>query len=398
MARSPLTSMTTKTSPTIKNYHKGKVIFHEGQESKVAYMIKSGSVNIFKNIDNKKTVLMTLHHGDIFGEMSLLAHEKRSVSAEAASYCELVQLTEEIMNRLLEASPVTVRKIVELLAVRVLRVDTEAVTVDEGGPFLSLATILDLAYKDYAYTPRDKKHEIENYDMGLSVKSFTETVKSLAVFSAIEIDSFLHTLFKLRLIDIKSKQKGYKVAFTEKYINITDIKEFMPSLKRLYSEVKELGAEVEYRMNFMTFSDLAVKTGSRPEVIYSKVMKEDFPENLFFFNRAKALKWSQDKEPNFFKKFKRPKKDLSEIDNVNDLIFIDNLTLQQALKSFDYHRISILYSAADEQNKAKILYNINRKQASILKSEPPPVRNVSDIDVLECSDEVIDISKKIKGL
>ncbi|WP_304085106.1 Crp/Fnr family transcriptional regulator [Maridesulfovibrio ferrireducens] len=398
MARSPLTSITTKTSPTIRNYHKGKVIFHEGQESKVAYMIKSGSVNVFKNIDNKKTVLMTLHRGDIFGEMSLLANEKRSVSVEAASYCELVPLTEDIMNRLLDASPVTIKKIVELLAERVLRVDNEAVTVAEGGPFLSLATILDLAYKDYAYIPRDKKREIENYEMGLSVKSFTETVKSLAVFSTIEIDSFLHTIFKFRLIDIKSKQRSGKSAFVERYIKIPDFNEFMSSLRKLYSEVKELGADVEYKMNFMTFSDLAVRTGSRPEFIYNKVMKEEFPENLLFFNRAKAINWSKDKEPDFFKKFKRPKKSLNEIDNVDDFVFIDNPTLQIALKDFNYYKISVLYSAADEQNKKKIVLNINRKQAGILQSEPPAARDVSDLEVLECSDEVIDIIKKLKGL
>lgn len=390
--------MTMKTSLTIKNFYKGKIIFHEGQESKIAYMIKSGSVNVFKNIDNKKTVLMTLYRGDILGEMALLSHKKRSTSAEAASYCELVPLTETLMNRFLEESPVTVRKIVKLLAARVLRVDTEAVTVDEGGPFLSLATILDLAYKNYVYTPRNKKCEIENYDMGLSVKLFTATVKSFAVFSTIEIDSFLNTIFKFRLIDIKSKQNGYKSAFTEKFINIPDFKEFMPSLSKLYAEVRELGTEAQYRMSFMTFSDLAVKTGSKPECIYNKVVKEDFPENLLFFNRAKALNWSLDKKPDFFKKFKRPKKLLNEIGNVNDLIFIDNCTLQQALKDFNYHKISILYSAADDENKKKILYNINRKQASILQLEPPSVRDASDVDVLECSDEVIDIIKKLKGL
>ncbi len=400
MAKSPLMSMTTKTSPTIRNYHRGKVIFHEGQESNVAYMIKSGSVNMFKNINNKKTILMTLQRGDIFGEMALLANKRRTANAEAATYCELVPLTTDILNRFLDASPVTVKKMVELLAERVLRVDNNAVnsTSKLGGPLISLATILDLAYKDYAYTPRAEKFKIENYDLGLSVTTFTEVVKGLAVFSTIEIDTFLQTVFNFRMIDLKSIKKDGKSAFAERYIKIEDHNEFLPSLRRLCAEVQELGSELVLKMNFISFSDLAKRTGCKDDFIYSKIMKAEFPENLFFFNRAKALDWSKDKDPSFFKKFKLPKKSLSEIHNVDDFVFIDNPTLQAALKGFNYYKISVLYSAADERNKKKILYNITKKNARILTDEPPASREADDIEVLECSDEILDIVKKMKGL
>ncbi|WP_319760014.1 cyclic nucleotide-binding domain-containing protein [Maridesulfovibrio sp.] len=390
--------MIVRTAPSIRTYHKGKIIFHEGQESKIAYMIKSGTVDIFKVIDKKKTVMASLHRGDIFGEMSLLTNQKRTGSAEAASFCELVVLTEEMMKKLLRASPETVRKMLQLLAKRVADTDLKTGSSEQNDSFMSLACILDLAYREYAYLPRDKQREVENYKMGLSVKSYTETVKSLAFFSNLEIESFLEMVFKLRLIDIKSVKKGDKSAFVERYISINNFEQFMPNLRNLYKQMRELGANVEQRMSFMTFSDLAKRTGSTPEQIYKKIIKEEMPENLVFFNREKVMEWRKDKEPNFFKKFRRPRKALDDLEAVDDIIFIDNPTLKKALEGFDYYKISVLYSALDKQGRDKIKQNVSKKIAQILLQEKHADRDPVDSEVLECCDELLDTVRKIKGV
>ncbi|WP_320169757.1 cyclic nucleotide-binding domain-containing protein [Maridesulfovibrio sp.] len=389
--------MIPRTSPSIRTFHKGKLIFAEGQESKVAYMIKAGTVDIFRKLENKKTVLATLRRGDIFGEMALLTDQKRTAYAEASSFCELVVLTEEMMNKLLNSSPGTVKKIVELLAKRVVATDGKSSGSQQSDSFISLATMLNLAYKEYAYTPKKQQAKIENYALGLSVKSFTETVKGLTMFSTLEIDAFLENVYKLRLIDLKTPKKGDKGAFLDRYIQIADINQFMTSLHGLYKQMKEIGANVEYRMNYMTFSDFAQKTGTQPELIYKKVIKEEMPETLLFFNREKAVEWSKDKDENFFKKFKRPRKALEDLENVDDLIYIDNATLAEALKGLDFYKISVLFSAGDAQNKEKIKRNIGRKMATILLSEPPRDRSMSDPEVLECCDELLDSVRKLKG-
>ncbi|WP_319781103.1 cyclic nucleotide-binding domain-containing protein [Maridesulfovibrio sp.] len=390
--------MIVRTAPSIRTYHKGKIIFNEGQESKIAYMIKSGTVDIFKMIDKKKTVMGTLRRGDIFGEMSLLANQKRTASAEAASFCELVVLTEEMMNKLLKASPATVTKMLELLAKRVAATDLKTGGSEQNDSFLALATILNLAYREFAYTPSDKQREIENYKMGLSVKSYTETVKSLSVFSNLEIESFLETVFKLRLIEIKSIKKGDKSAFLERYISIKNFEQFMPNLRCLYKQMRELGANVDQRMNFMSFTDLARRTGSTPELIYKKVIKEEMPENLLFFNREKAMEWRKDKDSDFFKKFRRPRKALEDLESAEDIIFIDNPTLTKALEGFNYYKISVLYSALDQQGRDKLKRNIGKKVAQILLREPPADRDPNDHEVLECCDELLDIVRKLKGV
>lgn len=390
--------MIVRTAPSIRTYHKGKVIFNEGQESKIAYMIKSGTVDIFKVIDKKKSVMASLRRGDIFGEMSLLANQKRTASAEASSFCELVVLTEEMMNKLLAASPETVKKMLALLAKRVAATDLKVGCPEQSDSFLALATILDLAYREFVYIPRDKQRAVDNYKMGLSVKSYTETVKSLAVFSNLEIESFLETVFKLRLIDMKSVKKGDKSAFVERYISIKNYEQFMPSLRNLYKQMRELGAKVDQRMSFMTFTDLARRTGSSPEQIYKKVIKEDMPESLLFFNREKLMEWRKDKDPDFFKKFRRPRKALEDLEAAEDIIFIDNPTLKKALEGFNFYKISVLYSALDQQGRDKLKRNIGKKVAQILLREPPMDRDPNDSEVLECCDELLDSVRKIKGV
>ncbi|CCO24474.1 cyclic nucleotide-binding domain-containing protein [Maridesulfovibrio hydrothermalis] len=388
--------MLARTSPSIRNFHKGKIIFSEGQESKVAYMIKSGTVNIYRKINRQKTVLATLRRGDIFGEMALLANQKRTAFAEASSFCELVVLTEDLMQKLLAAAPCTVQKMVELLAKRVVETDGKSSDSDQSDSFIALATILNVAYKEFAYLPRDKQAGVKNYKMGLSVSSFKETVKSLAMFSNLEIESFLDTVFKLRLIEMKSLKKGDKGAFVEKYITIKDIEQFMHSLRNLYKQMQELGASVESRMSYMTFSDLAARTGTKPELVYKKILKEEMPDNLLFFNREKALEWRKDKDENFFKKFKRPRKVLEDLENVDDLIYIDNPALLKVFAEFEFYKISVLYSAGDSRIKNKIKRNIGRKMANILEQEPPDARDHDDPEVLECCDELFDLVRKLK--
>lgn len=63
----------------------------------------------------------------------------------------------------------------------------------------------------------------------------------------------------------------------------------------------------------------------------------------------------------------------------------------------DFYKISVLYSAGDDQNKEKIKRNIGRKMANILLSEPPRDRSMSDPEVLECCDELFDSIRKLKG-
>ena len=71
-----------------RSYQINDLIFPENEIGNEAFIVKSGSVEIFKTLykDGKKvreTVLGTLGEGSLFGEMALIEDEKRMAGARA---------------------------------------------------------------------------------------------------------------------------------------------------------------------------------------------------------------------------------------------------------------------------------------------------------------------------
>jgi len=64
-------------------FHKGEVIMEEGSEGSLAYIITSGSAEVFKTARGKKIVLETLGPGNIVGEISLITGEPRRATVVA---------------------------------------------------------------------------------------------------------------------------------------------------------------------------------------------------------------------------------------------------------------------------------------------------------------------------
>ncbi|WP_027178626.1 cyclic nucleotide-binding domain-containing protein [Maridesulfovibrio bastinii] len=371
-------------SPTVRSYHRGKILFREGHESRIAFMIKSGTVDIYKFHNNKKRVLTSLGRGDIFGEMSILARAKRTTNAVATSYCELIILTEEVMKVLLDSSPVTIKKMVETLAQRVTDTDINNDGQNSGNSFLALAKILDLAYKDYLYIPLQEKREILNYDLGLSVEAFSCTVRNLAVYSRLEIDLFIDTLSRLNLIDITSL--GSRKSFKERYIKINDPDDFIDSITELNHEMRDLYGLAECRMTFYSIPEFSRNNGVSQEYLYKEIFKGEVPENLFFFNLEKAMSWSRGKEEKFYQKFYVQAKKSQDLKTIDDIIYIDDHTVKIILKKFDYSKIIKFYQGGDESVKNKIVSNVGRKLAGIIAEEagilpsPDPAELQSIID------------------
>lgn len=73
-------------------YNKGQQIFAEGELGNEMFIIQSGKVRIYKNIDGFDQTLTVLEKGDFFGEMSILEGLPRSASAESEEDCELIKI------------------------------------------------------------------------------------------------------------------------------------------------------------------------------------------------------------------------------------------------------------------------------------------------------------------
>jgi uncharacterized protein (TIGR02266 family) len=71
-------------SATKESYKDGHVIFEEKSSGDWIYIILSGSVEISKTVNNKKSIIEVLKEGDVFGGASFLGMMERKTTAIAA--------------------------------------------------------------------------------------------------------------------------------------------------------------------------------------------------------------------------------------------------------------------------------------------------------------------------
>lgn len=82
-----------------------QVILREGEQSDGFYLIKSGEVEVFSKKANGYVFLNKLRSGEFFGEIAALTGEPRTASVRALGPCELLELSGEALQRVLEANP-----------------------------------------------------------------------------------------------------------------------------------------------------------------------------------------------------------------------------------------------------------------------------------------------------
>ncbi len=98
----------------------GTVVMHEGEPGNSAYLIQSGSVQVFTSKDEKDIKLAELKVGQIFGEMALIFDEPRAASVRAVEDCNLIVITRQTLKQKLESTDPTIRAIMEMLMKRIV--------------------------------------------------------------------------------------------------------------------------------------------------------------------------------------------------------------------------------------------------------------------------------------
>ena len=88
-----------------KSVSAGRTVFSQGDPGDSFFMIKSGSLRIFRRTDGIETDLSVLGPGDSFGEMALLTGAPRSASVAALTDTRLITLSKEQFDKILRNYP-----------------------------------------------------------------------------------------------------------------------------------------------------------------------------------------------------------------------------------------------------------------------------------------------------
>ncbi|MCB0218506.1 MAG: cyclic nucleotide-binding domain-containing protein [Chrysiogenetes bacterium] len=106
-----------------RHYNPGEKIFAEGDQGAEMFIIQEGQVKLYKVIRGEKRVLETLGAGEFFGEMAILNHKPRSLTAEAATPVKLLIFPPETFEGLVVSNSGLAHKIIRTLAGRLERAD-----------------------------------------------------------------------------------------------------------------------------------------------------------------------------------------------------------------------------------------------------------------------------------
>lgn len=106
-------------------YSNGQVIMKEGSFGDALYLILSGTVEVSKLIDGKKSVVATLEQGAILGELSFIDKKPRPVSAIAIGDVEIGVVDKEFLEYEINKMSYEFSLVLNALAER-LRTTTEA--------------------------------------------------------------------------------------------------------------------------------------------------------------------------------------------------------------------------------------------------------------------------------
>ncbi|GEM_PF-633004 len=112
-----------------KHYSKGDILFRENSYGNTFYIIKNGSVEIYKeDSKGKKEIILAMRRsGDFFGEMALLENSPRFATARIAADSQILELSKAAFISLLYEMPIAALEIMNVLAARLRQSDTQAI-------------------------------------------------------------------------------------------------------------------------------------------------------------------------------------------------------------------------------------------------------------------------------
>lgn len=379
----------------IKTFHKGQKIYTEGQKGSVAFMIKKGSVVLFRTVNGKRVLLDRLTKGEIFGEMSALTGSPRTTSAEAAEYSEILILTEQVINTMLGRCPKTVQHLTRLLIKRLRRATQATADKTHKSSFLSICRLLEMAWTCHSGMPPVRAKKVPHHNLGLSVDDFSRQVKDVLLVNQNEIDATLDQLIGLKLVEVTSR--GSSKAFSERYVRIKEMETFFQIASNLHRELTKsnlLQPELEY----IDIHSLADEVEADPKVLYKKMANMEIPESLFCFPRGPVLSWAEEQDENFFRKVKRRRKKIQDLEDVNDIVFVDGSTLKDVFARLGYYKLGVLLSIAGDEARQRILGNLARKIATIVRDEAEARGPADPAEAEDVQDELIEMIKAAKGV
>jgi len=275
----------------LKTFLKGQTIFKEGDPGNLAYLIRSGSVDIYKVMNNKKILLERLQPGEIFGEMSIISKEPRSANAAANEYSELVVINQKDLEVSINKSLPIIQALANLLIKRLRHTSEMIREHPTNNKFLSISNLLFLMNENLAI-PKNKEGEslLSESKEHLIYNEVCQIIKDTLSLTQVEIDGVMQYLLELGLIELKQLKIAPMVI--KKVVSIPEMDKFLERIQEYAKEWKpEKGAFIQ-DLEFIDLAEFSRISGLSSEEIIEKFAKNEIPLEMLYLHKAGATAWA----------------------------------------------------------------------------------------------------------
>ena len=396
-------------SPWTRTAAPGEVIYSEGfVADAVIYVIADGKVEISTQGDEKKVILATLGKGEFFGEAALLPPEPRAHTAKALSFCQLTAIAGGIVEEELERVSPLLRHIVRTMIRRVKKKDDILATnthADFLPGVLSYAHVLSLmagAEMNDRFDARARRPQ--NEEVSIPLAEVLKKCNAIAGHSRPHVMAMLKRMEKLNLVSIESGRSERLNNSAGRY-SASDgaagrqLVTFDPvKITERAQQVAnhDLDVSISSELELIELDDLEALIGVDRKVILNKLSHAEIAEDIFAFRKTKVLNYVEEKGLSYFSR--RNVRGAGELNSLDDLAFVDQRTLFEAVSAFDTYDLAKLLSASAgqpiDERLQSVMTEARKKEVSwVMRREI----KIDPVEIVEIEQRFIDTVRALKS-
>ncbi len=113
-----------------KVFYAGSEVLREGDTGSCAYVIESGKVEIWRQVDGRRQRLGIIGDGGIFGEMALIDSQPRMASATALADTTCIVVSDDLFRDKMETADPFMRALLRIFVQNIRSMATYQSTID----------------------------------------------------------------------------------------------------------------------------------------------------------------------------------------------------------------------------------------------------------------------------
>ncbi|MGY6159777.1 Crp/Fnr family transcriptional regulator [Paraburkholderia strydomiana] len=401
--------MNQQRTPWTRTAAPGEVIYSEGfLGDAVIYVIADGKVEISTQCDEKKVILATLGKGEFFGEAALLPPEPRAHTAKALSFCQLTAIAGGIVEEELERVSPLLRHIVRTMIRRVKKKDDILATnthADFLPGVLSYAHVLSLmagAEPNDRFDGRARRPQ--NEEISIPLSEVIKKCNAIAGHSRPHVMAMLKRMEKLNLVSIEGGRSERLNNTSGRYsasdgaagrqLVTFDAVKITERAQQVADH--DLDVSISSELELIELDDLEALIGVDRKVILNKLSHAEIAEDIFAFRKTKVLNYVEEKGLSYFSR--RTARGAGELKSLDDLEFVDQRTLFEAVSAFDTYDLAKLLSASEgqpiDERLQSVMTEARKKEVSwVMRREI----KIDPVEIIEIEQRFLDTVRALKS-